>query len=209
MSRAPGLPAVAALLLLANAVQAQNLLANPDFDAGIAGWTIPGVIWIDALPDDEDWAGDLGSGSARVINTAEGAESAGIYQCVQIPLADGATAYDMRVQARAADGQQGRGTVEFTLWYYDDGACSGSGYGNDFLYWGLETWPALGELGLADATVPAGTQSILFELRAAKYAEAAGFEALFDHAYLPESGALASSCAALLALAARRRCGVI
>ena len=69
--------------------------------------------------------------------------------------------------------------------------------GNHILLQGLETWQPI---GIHRLVIPAGTRSIRFELRANNYGAGGSFEALFDHAYLPEP---ALGCeAALLALGA-------
>lgn len=185
MRRALSFLAIA--LAVAHPGEAQNLLVNPDFDVDLAGWSDPGVPWIASFFDTEDWADAPGSGSARVVNTIETTGNDGLSQCIEIPESDGETAiYDLTVQARVGDGDLLTGTAELGLWYDADTVCEGFNYGNNSLLWGLESWPAEGELGIHGIVIPAGTRSIRFELRANKYTPGGSFVAKFDHAYLPE-----------------------
>lgn len=200
-TRLVSLAAVCGALAAGAPLRAQNLIVNPDFDTDLVGWTDPALPWLAASWNAEDWIGDAESGSARVVNTSDATSTAaGLAQCVEL-VADGATAYEFRAQARAGEGGGLAGIAEIGLSFHGDAACDGFYYGDTERYWSAESWAALGEFGFFDFFPPNGTHSIRFEIRTFKSAANGSYEALFDHAYLPEGGALASTGAALLALA--------
>ena len=70
--------AAVVLALGPGAAEAQNLLANPDFDTDVTGWSGVGV-W-----DPLDAFGSPSSGSATWINTQVGGGANYLGQCVEL-----------------------------------------------------------------------------------------------------------------------------
>jgi len=104
-------------------LDAQNLLANPDFDDGIAGWTAAadGDIAWDELTD---IVGDPNSGS-MVITQLSGGSNAGIAEseCVEV-VPD--REYIFGGYFLVASGQSGTSHVLVGLSLFDDARCLGT-----------------------------------------------------------------------------------
>jgi hypothetical protein len=184
-------------LPIATASPAQNLLVNPDFDDDLLGWESD-VEWIAGSHDDEDYAGDPESGSARVVNSRDTLGIGGIVQCVTVPEQDGTVQHEASVWVRVDDGQSVDGHARLGLWYFSNQTCD---LQNGLLSqvdpsYGVEFW---GE-SRHQLIYPAGTRSVRFDLRVDKFVEGGDAAALFDHAYLPEPGPFEASLLAALTL---------
>jgi hypothetical protein len=193
-------------LLAATPAAAQNLLANPEFDDDVDGWTAD-VAGISGSHDAEDYAGIPGSGSARVVNSRDDIEPGGITQCVTIPEQDGTVPFSATVWVRVADGDSSHAAAVVALWFLANDTCDL----NDGLLSGVapthgaEIW---GRSGAVASIYPAATRSVRFDLRVQKFGDPGGARAaLFDHAYLPDPPGSAGALCAACALAALRRRG--
>jgi hypothetical protein len=183
--------AVALVLAVAAPCGAQNLLANPDFDADVAGWSVGTQSFIVATWNAADAADAPDSGSLQLDAATAGFAA----QCV--PVEAGRT---YRVAGQVAPLSSGAGLVgfAFALAWWDTTACDDSltGAFQQVAATGVtDAWQALeGEF-----VAPAGTRAAEVRLAAnwASGARAARFDAL----YLPECESAAALAAASIALA--------
>jgi hypothetical protein len=113
---------LAALLLGTAPLRAANLLTNPDFDSGLAGWgALSGGTVVHTA---EDASGDPGSGSARITVNPATAPSIVVaaYQC----LNPGAGTFDLKAKGRLLAGQTATGNVVAFVWRFAGGSCFGN-----------------------------------------------------------------------------------
>jgi len=182
---------------LSGAARAQNLLANPDFDADLAGWPIDSqfeFLLSDWSASDVD--GSLASGSFEFEVFSSGWAA----QCVSVT--PGASYALEGFVARRSTGGEGRFAID--LGWYGTGNCS-----------------IPSELDLEERLLAPDTPDVWHELEGVFVAPASaqGVEVrlvslgvdsgtpigLFDSIFLPEPGPLAATGAAVLALAALGR----
>jgi len=106
-----------AVVFLAAAAGAQNLLSNPDFDTDLVGWTTFAA-W-----SSEDWEGSSSSGSVTLLNNlvSPGTDILA-RQCIE--LASLEAAYQLRgwLMSQAADG--GAGDMKIGIAWYSQPACA-------------------------------------------------------------------------------------
>jgi MYXO-CTERM domain-containing protein len=108
---------------------------------------------------------------------------------------------------RAPGGQSNLGGGWLEVWAFANPSCSFAPPGLiDSTFTDTVAPTEWTRFGLVDLDVPPGTQSIRFDLRVEKAnADPEPADMLFDAAFLPEPGALATALAALGALALLRR----
>ena len=170
------LGALAASLLAAPAAFATNLLANPGFDGGAAGWTLVsevGKVRSEWRP--EDATGDPGSGSVRVTHLGDQAASyGGATQC--LPVAGGAS-YGVEGRLRIPAGQAATGGAAILLGWF-----SGPGCSSDSLGYETPVYAAPGGwfLGGTVVVAPGGAHSVVLFLDVFVDAPGAPLVADFD-----------------------------
>jgi len=140
---------------------ATNLVANPDFDMGVAGWHFSGVC---GNPEWDDVVGSPTTG-ALAINCVNAASTETATQCIAVA----ATSVDFSV--RAADNGFA-GPVDFVLQTYPSQDCSGMSNGR-FEPAGARSVPGTAccgnsweERSRSDIALPPGTKSALVEITA-------------------------------------------
>ena len=119
-----------ALLLATPAAFAANLLVNPGFDGGTAGWNLysePGshsTQW-----RSEDATGDAGSGSLRIQHLGnDQSASTGAIQCFAV---EGGTSYAVKGRLRVLAGQTAVGSARLLLYWYGSPGCNTALPGGD------------------------------------------------------------------------------
>jgi Carbohydrate binding domain len=112
-----------ALFFTAAGVHAANVVQNPGFDGGTAGWTHltgPDVV---ATYSAEDAAGKPGSGSVQVTNSDPSqAEQQGYSQCVPVVAA---TKYLVGATAKIPASQGVMGNAGFSAYWMSGADCTG------------------------------------------------------------------------------------
>jgi hypothetical protein len=144
-----------ALMALATAAGAANLVVNPDFDTDASGWTSFGAtISFDATMNQ---VGAPGSGAGLVTNPDPGFNQ-GVVQCIASGLSGG-TSYDLGSWVYFASGQAGTGNAGIFATFFDQANCTGtqisSLFVNPYLPPPSDTWTLLTVTGVA----PAGSVS--------------------------------------------------
>lgn len=159
----------------------ESLVMNPDFRAGLTGWTAE-LNMRQAFPS-MDAMGNPASGSIAVTNanqsdTAVGSTMGGSGQCIPVM---GAGTFDLYVQTLVAvDGYTSSGVV---LQFYPSADCSGSLNGSfmpGLADQNISGWRVLQSI----ITTPAATRSILLRLVVLKPFKQAPTQALFDNVLL-------------------------
>ena len=179
--------AVFALLLAAPAAFATNLVVNPGFDGGAAGWKLwsqAGKLTSEWRP--EDATSDPGSGSFRLTHLGDRALGyAGATQCV--PVAGGAThAVAGRLRIPAGQAATGRAVIELD-WYSGPG-CSSDLLNAEFAVQ-RETTPGGWSLEGALVGAPGGAHSVFLQLGVFINAPGAPLVADFDDIRLDDGAA--------------------
>lgn len=162
--------------------QAQNLLANPNFDADISGWTVAGGSVGSATWDGTDGSPTAGS----LLLDSTGSSQLQVYQC--LPVTAGQS-YDLGASVlpgSTAPSNFGDGLSILTVWFTDT-ACSA--------YPGLSSQnlqPASGgtwaRYGVSTQAAPAGTQSVLFLIRVTNVAGLPSLNYRVDRAFYGPAG---------------------
>src|SRR5690606_24437474 len=103
-------------------VTVRDQLANPNFDAGLAGWVLT-----DPAPGSLAWsAADAGgaasSGSAEIVASGGLGEVWGLSQCFELPAGPFHGRARVQVESAAADVPE----VELRLDFFDAAACAGA-----------------------------------------------------------------------------------
>ncbi len=112
---------------------AQNLLANPDFDIDVSGWS--GLGWWDPMDIDDSAA----SGSGTWINDWAAGGSLYLLQCAEIPVS--VRSFDLIGYVFIPSGQAGQGESMLNLVFYSDAECSDLIYGvGTSTVTGFDTW---------------------------------------------------------------------
>ena len=149
--------------LLPTSAFATNLVTNPGFDGGTAGWTLysePGSY--SSQWRSEDATGDSGSGSIGIQHLGDVAGAyLGVTQCL---VATGGASYSVQGRLRIPVGQAASGGAEVTVtWYAAPGCATGLVVAESPLQlvppgnWLLEA---------ASVVAPLGAQSVRLELAA-------------------------------------------
>jgi len=111
--------ALALVICAGSPAVAQNLLANPDFDTGVAGWDTFAA-W-----SDEDWLSSASSGSATRINDAVSISGLPLAaQCIELPTA--APRYRLSGWMLNPAGQTAPGYGNLYLTFHSAAACDDS-----------------------------------------------------------------------------------
>lgn len=168
---------LAVVLVGGATLSAQNLVTNPDFNTDATGWTPTSaemsITWA-AL----DAYGSGTSGSGLVTNSFSTAANAGVTQCINTPLTDGAS-YDVGAWIRVPSGQTGTGAAGLFAWFHSGAACGGAQIGTlsvSYLPPPTDSWT----LSTATGAAPAGTQSVTIYLNVNKMSDAGTLGAYFD-----------------------------
>jgi hypothetical protein len=170
--------AILAVILLPWAAHAQNLVQNPRFAAGLAGWT-PDPLSSDAPAWNRlDAYGSPLSGSVRLLVHPNGIYSFAILsQCVSVsPAVD----YDFGGSVFRTAGTAG--PVQLFLSFHSGAGCPGS-FGSNVNATISESrggWEVFG----TRATMPAGVVSVRVNLLAANFTADQVTDAFFDNLYL-------------------------
>lgn len=154
---------------------AQNLLTNPNFDSGVAGWY---------GNDTYSYDGALGSpapGSVRVTVTTAGANQvAWVRQCVPLsPL----NTYELGASCRVAPGQSTSGACYAQLTANTGSACEGTPVAAYLTY--PESTPGVwASNAFGSVKPPASVRSAWVSLAVKRNESSGSFEANLDSAYL-------------------------
>lgn len=169
---------------------AQNLLANPGFPAGLAEWVNNGPAIISAVHSSLDVAGDPGSGSAEITNTApdDNGGGQGILQCV--PVTPGA-AYDTGAFIRIPSGQAHDAIAQVAGFFFEGDDCTlptAGGFGSSAVSELKDEWV----LSQARSIVaPPTARSAWITLWVRKVGDGGGVTVLFDDARFCPAGTCA------------------
>ncbi len=170
---------LAALVLAAAAgrASADNLAVNGSFASNIQGWST--ALDATATWTPEDATGGSGSGSARVVNSAQAAGTiAGLSQCLAV-RAGQAYGWGARVKVSAPSGV----SAFVTLSFFDGGACGGTELARSSTDGPVSS--GVWELVSAkSATAPEGALSARVLLAVQKASVGGTAEGLFDDAFV-------------------------
>lgn len=165
---------------------AQNLIANPDFDADLGGWTVSNNSFVQTVWQSEDARGSASSGSISITNTSASDDSrGGASQC--IPVIAGAD-YRIRGEVQIPAGQPTSGNATVTLFWAPEPDCNGFISGqvgirqND-----RGAWTILQDI----VTAPPGAASVRISLTVFKTVANGTLEAWFDRLRFQISSATA------------------
>lgn len=158
---------------------AQNLLPNAGFDANLSPWENGNSVYIDLERSPLDVAGDPGSGSAEVTNTAADFRGGGNGLETCVPVTPGA-AYDLGGFVRIPSGQVDDGDASLAGFFWDDGSCDGSildsfssGAASDI----FDEWVLVQDLSLVAPPAARSASIVLFNR---KTVDGGSFTVLFD-----------------------------
>jgi hypothetical protein len=169
------------VVLVAGALDAQNVVPNPGFDGGVAPWTSTNAA-IQLSHSTLDARGGSESGSLLVTNSAPNGLNWGTVECLPTIPVPGTT-YDAGGTVRVpSGGAQGQAFVDFYL--LDQPGCHGSVVGSSSYMQanGFDEWTSL---ALRPLTATAEAKSIAMQLTAIKnFTDARPFQAYYDDLYV-------------------------
>lgn len=137
-------------------------LANPNFDAGLDGWSLGGPVPAEWTQTPLDGEGQPFSGAARLATGVGAGASWQIEQCLDLAAAEPLAAFGFGALVRVDSGEGGAPAVRAYHRWHDAAACGGSVGGS------ASSTPVTGdtagswrELALRFAPPPPGAQSLL------------------------------------------------
>ncbi|HEX4954503.1 MAG TPA: cohesin domain-containing protein [Thermoanaerobaculia bacterium] len=112
--------------VLAFALTATNLLANPNFDGDLGGWTVTAPPPLTVAFAAEDADGAATSGSARIAANEATGELGSLAQCLSV---SGGTAFALRTRTRIESDVAGSPRLEGEAQFFASVDCTGTGLG--------------------------------------------------------------------------------
>ena len=189
------LAAIAFFLSPIGDAAAQNVVANGDFAADLAGWTNTDVAKQWNAFDEND---DPSSGSLSIRHLSAPGSTIYVEQCAPAAaLTEYAFGFSHVTFAAATTGR-----ADVRIIWFENATCVGSAAGVEVLQSEVEgSWTRVETL----VTSPDAVQSVLVRVGARKDTGAAAdeYRVYFDDIVLPEPGASAASLAAIAVLARR------